>query len=476
MPHDRLPRVILGLALALSLAVLAAHPRVRALERRFGVTVLISAGIPFLAMGAIFRLPDVGVLTDDILTDLQPAFEFGLGWIGFVVGMQFDIHSIDNMPAGVSSVVAMESIVPMLTTACLCAIAYLNLGVPFTNVDFVRDALVLAACAAPSAPIAAELWAPRIGARPARLVEEITRIDEVMALVLLGVVAIFFRPPGESTLWRLPSASAWLLVSLGLGVVLGIITYVLIRGAKNASEELAMLLGAVALSAGIAGYLALSVPVVCAIAGALLANLPMRDKKGFEQTLLDVERPLYLVFLVVVGASWQPTEWEGWVLAPAFVLARVAGKRLGAIWATRFKLHQDLPSARHLAIALAPQSPIAIVAIVSAATLYRGYHSDRVRWAINAVIIGGVLTEVVVRILERRGKNALVTPLPIPLPRNSGILDPPIALPGMAETTKQRLSAPVPATAPAHVDPTPERAERVDPVANVAAVAGEPTP
>src|SRR5262245_5354660 len=139
MPHDRLPRVVVGLTIALALAVLAAHPKVRALEKRFGVTILISAGVPFLAMGAIFRLPEVGILTADILADLKPAFEFGLGWIGFVVGMQFDIRSIDAMPPALGPVIAVETIIPMLTTAGLCAIAYLDLGVPFANIDFARD-------------------------------------------------------------------------------------------------------------------------------------------------------------------------------------------------------------------------------------------------------------------------------------------------------------------------------------------------
>ena len=131
----------------------------------------------------------------------------------------------------------------------------------------------------------------------------------------------------------------------GLGGALGIVSYVLLRGARNAAEELALLLGAVALSAGVAGYLALSVPVICAIAGALMANLPMRDLEGLRATLAMVERPIYLIFLLVVGAAWRPGEWQGWVLAPAFVLARVAGKRLGAIWSKRAG-PKELPSAR----------------------------------------------------------------------------------------------------------------------------------
>lgn len=411
MPHDRFTRVLLGLAVALGLAVLAAHPKVKAIERRFGVTVLISAGLPFLAMGAIFSRESVGILTPDILDDLGPAFEFGLGWVGFLIGMQFDVRRLEHLPPSVGPVIVIESIVPMLTTAGLCSMAFIGLGVPWRNVDFLRDALVLAACAGPSAPINVDIWAARIGRKSAEIVSEITLMDEASALIVLGVVAIFFRPEASVTRWVLPP-SAWMLVTLGLGVTLGILTYLLLRGATNAAEELAMLLGAIALSAGMAGYLALSVLVVCAIAGALLANLPMRDKGGLLKTLIDVERPLYLIFLLIVGASWSPGEWQGWVIAPAFVLARVAGKRLGAIWSKRIG-PRELPGARALALAVTPQSPISVVAMVGAATLYRGTHPDRVRWGINAVIIGGVLTEIVVRLLERYyAGSPLVTPLP----------------------------------------------------------------
>jgi hypothetical protein len=411
MPHDRLPRIVIGLAIAFGLAVVLAQPRVKALERRFGVTVLLSTGLPFLAMGAVFSLESVGILTQDILVDLKPVFEFGLGWVGFVIGLHFDVRKLDALPSSLGNVIALESLVPMLTTLVLCGMALVGMGVPWAKADFARDALVLAACAAPSAPISMEVWERRVGTVAARMIDEVTSLDEVTGIAILGAIAILFRPQDASTLWSLPSA-AWLLVTLGLGGTLGIVTYVVVRGARNAAEELALLLGAVALSAGIAGYLALSVPVVCAIAGALLANLPMRDLAGLKKTMLDAERPIYLTFLLVVGATWRPGEWQGWVLAPAFVLARVAGKRLGAIWSKRVG-PKELPSAKLLALALAPQSPSSVVVIVSAATLYQGQSPERVRWALNAVIIGGVLTEVVVRILERRRRNAAeLTPIP----------------------------------------------------------------
>lgn len=416
--EKKVPRVVLGLGIALSFAVLAAHPKVKAVERRLGITVLLSTGVPFLAMGAIFARDDVGILTADVLTHMRPAFEFGLGWMGFVVGLNLDVRRFDRMHRSIGRMVAVASLVPFVTTAVLCSIALVGLKVPFRNVEFARDALVLAACAAPSAPVSIEFLARRLGAKGAEYIHDITQLDELLWLPVLGFVAAFFRPSAEVTQWVLPPA-AWLLVTMGLGGVLGILTYLLMRGAQSAGEELALLLGAVALSAGITGYLALSVPVVCAIAGGLLANLPMRDTEGFRNTLIEVERPLYLIFLLIVGAAWKPGEWQGWVIAFAFVLARVAGKRLGAIWSRRIG-PRDLPPPRELALALAPQSPITVVAIVSVATQYQEQHAERMRWCINAVIIGGVLTEIVIRVLERLGTRTAHEAPAAPSPAEEG--------------------------------------------------------
>ena len=40
---------------------------------------------------------------NDILHDLEPAFEFGLGWIGFVVGLELDVRTLDKIPASTAS-------------------------------------------------------------------------------------------------------------------------------------------------------------------------------------------------------------------------------------------------------------------------------------------------------------------------------------------------------------------------------------
>src|SRR5687768_9500427 len=93
MSTAQVARVVLALTVAVALAVLGAHPRVMRWERRFGLTVLATSGFPFLLLGLLFR--ELGVLTADLLSDLRPLFEFGLGWVGLTIGMNLDIRRLD---------------------------------------------------------------------------------------------------------------------------------------------------------------------------------------------------------------------------------------------------------------------------------------------------------------------------------------------------------------------------------------------
>ena len=396
-------RAVLALAVAIVLAAAAAHPRVRRLERTRGLTVFLASGLPFLLFGALLTWPRVGVLTPNIIRDLQPAYVFGLGWIGFIVGIDFDIRRLSRLPGSLAPVIALFASIPMVVTGIVCALVLLALEV-VPGSGLMRDVLLLAACAGASAPGRLGTLLGR-GTGAGRLIVAVTRIDQVAALVVLAFASILFRFEIGQTSWLLPR-SAWLLVTLGLGTLFGLLAYVLTLRIEDRTEEIALLVGAVALASGAASYLKLPVPVLTALAGALLVNLPLASPGRLRNFLRDVERPLYLLFLFVVGASWRPNEWQGWVLALAFLAARAYGKFLAAQWAHRIG-PPELPPPARLATALLPESPIAIVVIFSAATL-SGAPPGPVRWAINAVIVGSMATDVLAQFLQRRNGAAEV--------------------------------------------------------------------
>jgi hypothetical protein len=395
---SQVARVILALTVAVVLAVLGAHPRVMRWERRFGLTVLATSGFPFLLLGLLFR--ELGVLTADLVRDLRPLFEFGLGWIGLAIGTNLDIRRLDRLPRAFAPVIVLASFLPILFAAIACSLTLLWLGV-FPGRGLIRDGLILMACAAVSAPANLELLLRRWRAST-QLVLEVTRIDQVAALTTLAVIAIMFRPDRTVTLWHLPR-SGWFLMMLGVGALLGIVIYFLIRNTDDRNEELALLMGGVAFASGMAGYLALAVAAVGAIAGAVLINFPLQNTERIVKTLRDVERPIYFLFLFVVGAAWWPNEWQGWLLGLAFALSRGYGKVVAARIASWRE--KELPDWQHLSASLMPESSVAIVVLFSAAAIDSSAQTAPVRWAINAVIVGSILTEIAVQAFQRRQRR-----------------------------------------------------------------------
>ena len=162
-------------------------------------------------------------------------------------------------------------------------------------------------------------------------------------------------------------------------------------------------------AAGVSGYMALSVPVVCAFAGATLINLPVRDREGLVSTLDSVSRPLYLVSLVIVGATWDIGLWQGWVLALVYAFARLLGALLGGLWAKHVE-PEGLPSRAEFISALIPQSPVAVVVIVAASTAWVGERPQSVRWTITAVILGAVFVDILARPLRVALRRREVSP------------------------------------------------------------------
>jgi hypothetical protein len=142
----------------------------------------------------------------------------------------------------------------------------------------------------------------------------------------------------------------------------------------------------------------LSPIVIGCVSGAVVANLPWDGKERLLSILERLERPIYLTFLAVVGASWDIADWKGWVLVPVFVVARFLGKLVAAVAVSKTasgvaSLHRD---GRFV---LAPVSTLAIAVVVSVKSLYGGDgHTD---WLVTAVVGGALLNEVAVQVFHR---------------------------------------------------------------------------
>ncbi|MFO0557910.1 MAG: cation:proton antiporter [Polyangiales bacterium] len=426
-------RIAIGLCVLLALVLMAGHRQVSQFEQRFGLSMLASTGVPFLAIGALCAHPAVGVLTPSVLMDLRPALEFGLGWIGLRIGSEFDVREFDRLPAGTTRLLGAETGLAFVLAGGTTAVALAAFGGSPASV-LIRDATLLGACAAVSAPTGARLLEARglMHSSEAKMLRRVTRLDDALALLALAVVNAVFHPNnGAAARAHLP-ALGWVFVQIGMGATLGFALYAFRATATKPIEKNALTFGVVAFASGMAGYLGFSPIVVAFVAGVVVTNVTRGVGLGaFGEQLVGLERPIFVMFFSIVGATWSLGSERAWIVIPLFVLMRLLGKNLGVrlSFAADSILHRregrlPIPSAdaapsagalssndgrdgepllevsdpRLAVVALTPSSVVAVAITISA----RAQYSDLAPFVLTVVIVSGVFAELITQLEAAR--------------------------------------------------------------------------
>ncbi len=389
-----------GLIALVALAYLGGHRRVVRFEERLGISGVITAGFPFIALGLIASLPSVGILSGEVLDRLRPVLHFGLGWLGFIIGAQLDIRVLDRVPKGTAYLILVEALGPFGITAAGCGAVMIAFGLSWDDPAVWRDVILLGAAAAMTAPRKFRGFANRTWHEGRGVDILLGQLDELVGVIGLLFITAYFRDTTASS-WQIPN-TAWVFVSLGLGVAIGVLIFAMVRVPQSNAEFLAVVLGAIAFASGLAGYLHLSPIVICFLAGVLVTNFPNDQRDSIFRILNHLERPVHLLFLIIAGAVWDVWDWRGWALVPLFVVGRVLGKYVGVI-ASKAVVGKLLPSGfadqRQIVV---PMSALSIALVISVGSLY----SDAgLTWIITAVIGGSLVSELLVQATSSKDRG-----------------------------------------------------------------------
>jgi Kef-type K+ transport system membrane component KefB len=384
-------KVIAGLCALLALAYLGGHRKVVRFQERLGISGVITAGFPFVALGAIASHPSVGILNADVVSRLRPVLHFGLGWLGFIIGAQLDIRVLDRVPKGTAYLIFVEALGPFAITAAGCGALMIAFGMSIDDPATWRDMILLGTAAAMTAPRKFRGFANRTWHEGRGADVLLGQLDEMVGVIGLVFITAYFREDTNTT-WQLPE-TAWVFVSLGLGVAIGVLIFAMIRVPQSNAEFLAIVLGGIAFASGLAGYLRLSPIAISFIAGVLVTNFPNDQRESVFRILHHLERPVHLLFLMIAGAVWNVTDWRGWVLVPLFVAGRVLGKWTGVMsakTAVGAYLPANFADQRSW---VTPLSGLSIALVISVQSLYQ---DTGLAWIVTAVIGGAIVTEFLV--------------------------------------------------------------------------------
>lgn len=389
LSKQQVMRSVLGFVILLVLAYLAGHPRLTALEERLHVGASTLTGFMFVLLGLLAATGSVQVLTSSVIHAVGPVVPFCLGWYGFRHGFGYDRELLLKPPAGAG--VLASTFFP-IALALGGAVAVLAIIAPnmLANREVWRDLVVLGiACGTTAlAPVQRieRLMAGRI--TKGRL-EGFVKMEHLAGIALLMLLSVYFRPQGGAVaVWRLPE-SAWLFIVFGLGSSTGILAWSLLRATPEGPPFIVILLGSIALCSGMASFLRIAVVPVCFIAGLIVAGLPGPGREQVRAVLDRMQRPVLFVLMVIAGALWKPSAWQGWALLGVFLIARIAGNRLAIGFLGRW-MPSELSREERRALSYTPTGAFSIAIVLSARDLYP---DSRVPYTLTAVIMGALFGE-----------------------------------------------------------------------------------
>lgn len=341
------------------------------LDLLFQLALLLLAGLLGARLIRLIRLPDVtgylilglligpsvlGLFTSEGIAALTAISDVALGFIAFTVGGEFKFEYFRRVGATPIVIAFFESI--MAVVLVVLGLWATGNGLPF--------ALVLGAIAAATAPAATVMVIKQYRAKGpvTETLLSVVALDDAVALIAFGLavaVARTLESGGPVNLVEAILSPIWeVVLSVGVGLLLGILFTFLLRFFKDAGSRLslsiAFVLGAVALANEVLGVSSL---LMCMALGAAFCNLSKNSADVYRQVDAFTP-PLFMMFFVLSGADLQlsvlPTIG---VVGVVYVVLRVAGKWLGA-WMGAKIMHASPAITKYLGPALIPQAGVAI--------------------------------------------------------------------------------------------------------------------
>jgi hypothetical protein len=390
-------KVIVGVALLLIVALIGQRRTFTRLRLPTGARLIYRTGTEFILVGVALGDTLIGLLDEQTVRSLTPLFTLGLGAIGLLFGIQLEVRKILRFPGRYLPMAASQALFTMLAVAWP---AYLILDELFADDSqaIMLASLVLGATAACTAQTALALIGREYGLRGAPLMDllrYISSTDAVVGLVALGLA--FCLMHGEPVIgFETGISLQWFALSLGIGVAMGFLLHLLTRIRCREEELLIFVIGMVTFSSGIALYLHLSALFVNATMGITLANLPGSKDRIFN-VLAGLERPFYIVFLVMAGAIWSLGSPWALPLAAIYLGLRLAGKLGGGYLAARLAPEDSAPP-RLLGMGLVSQGGIALAMVMDYYQLGSGQLTGVV---VSIVLIAVISNELVSPSLTR---------------------------------------------------------------------------
>jgi Kef-type K+ transport system membrane component KefB len=287
----------------------------------------LPSGVEYAALGFVLGPHALGLVGADNLAAFEPVVQVALGWLAFVIGLDFGVAHGKRVRPGSFVLGSLSAVLAGCAAgaAAWFTMAYLGAGGSTTDRILVAGG-VGAACSQTTRH--AIRWVYDHGEERGPLgerINEIAHTDDFIPLV--GVAVLFAFAPTRDVAMRMPLRD-WPSVTVGLGLLLGAGGALLLRSEMPMEDTWAVLFGVSLIAIGAATRLAISTLTVCFFLGLAVSALSAhRDE--LRAMVGPTERPVLLPALVLAGAriDLRASHALPWIAAAA-IAGRVVAKIL----------------------------------------------------------------------------------------------------------------------------------------------------
>ena len=347
------------------------------------VTAYLIAGLllgPFCL--GLLKIPGLGYNSAEQVEGMRIVTQTALGFIAFTIGNEFRMSQLKKMG---SSAIVIGILQAVVTTVVVDAVL-IGLHFCFPSLISIPAAIILGAIASATAPAATLMVVRQYKADGplTKLLMLVVAIDDAVGLLLFSVSFGIASALSNSQISVIGVAVEPLLevvLSLGLGAVMGWLLNWVERFFHSRSKRLTISVAFVLLTVGLSMlkfqigqvHIGFSLLLVCMMTGTVFCNVCDTSEELMDR-VDGWTMPLNILFFVISGAELdlaviaQPLVL---LVGVVYVIARSAGKYYGAFASCRLTRQNKLIT-DNLGITLLPQAGVALGMAMTASAMPDG--------------------------------------------------------------------------------------------------------
>ncbi|MFW6140372.1 MAG: cation:proton antiporter [Acidobacteriota bacterium] len=355
-----------------------------------GFRNIFFTGTEYIFIGVLLGKMGLNLIDPKILSSLAPFLFFGLSWIGFLFGLQFEFKSLKNLPRFFFSISAIQALFTFLVVTPIIFFSFRAFSsLPPDTIWIISLALGSASVCSAQSALAIVYNNYKFNNRKVfSLLHYISGIDGIFALAFFSITFFVF-PLSGSTKFNLMDSLQWLLLASTIGILAAFIFIILSKTRFSQQEFIVIILGTVLFGGGLAMKTNNSPLFIGFIFGLITANFCRHRLRALE-IMVHSEKSIYIILLVIIGAAWKLNFDFILIITGFYFLSRLLGK-LGGVWLASRSFKSDFHIPWTAGLGLLSEGGFAVAIIISFSIFYPSL-SD---YLVTVVILSMIFNEII---------------------------------------------------------------------------------